>query len=184
MAVSIPTTVPSTFTAGETVKFNITDGNYPASGGTLGFFFVNAAGSFTQTASTANGNTFEIVISATDSSVDAGTYSYQGRYTATSDSAETVIRSGTTVVKPEFTDAAFDNRTTARQQLDLINVTISTLLAQTHVAMSIQGRSQQSLALAEAYATRDKLTAEVRGEEAAESIANGLGNPNVFRTRF
>lgn len=185
MAVTIPTVVPKTFTAGETVKFNITDPDYPASAGTLSFFWTNADDAFGDTTSTADGDTFNIVVTAALSgAITAGTYSYQGRYTSNVGSEETIIRAGTTVVNPEFTTAQFDNRTTAKKMLDAIDATILLLTAQTNVAMSIQGRSQQSQALSEAFATRDKLKAEVRAEQVAESIANGMGNPNVIRTRF
>ena len=185
MSTSIPTIEPASFTAGETVKFNITHSDYPASLGALSYYWVNASGAFTESTSTPNGDTFEVVITAAATrAVAAGSYSFQARYIETSSSEEKIISSGVTCVLAEFIDGAYDNRTWAKKALDAIEITIQALVEKTSVSMSVQGRSRADRDLAEAYTTRDKLKAEVRAEEAAKSVANGLGNPNVIRTRF
>ena len=185
MAPTIPTIEPQVFTVGETVKWSKTISGYPASEGTLAYFFVNAAGSFTETTSTPNGDTFDIVISATDSgSVTAGDYSGQARYTNTATSEETVVWSGSTEALPEFTDTAYDNRTTAQIALDSIETTYKALCARDWSSMSIRDRSTASAELSEIRAERDRLKREVAQEKAAENIANGLGNPNKVVVRF
>jgi len=185
MAKTIPTIEPQSFTAGETVKWNITQTDYPASLGTLGYFFVSASGSFTESTSTADGDTHQIVITAAASgAIGAGTYSWQARYTVTASGEEYIIGSGTTVVLPEFTDTAYDNRSTAKKALDAIEAVIVTLSAKTKSSMSIAGRSSASKDLMDALLERDKLKAEVASEIAAERIAAGLGSSQKLKARF
>lgn len=185
MAATIPTSVPAVFVKGDTVKFNITDSDYPASEGALGFFFVNADGSFTETTSTADGDTHNIVISATDSGlVTAGTFSYQGRYTHTATSEETTIREGTTTVKPEFTDTAYDNRSTVKTTLDALEATIQGKASGDQASMSIAGRSIARYSPEELLVWLDKYKRMYQDELAEEALAAGMANPRKVRIRF
>jgi len=185
MAPTIPTVVPDSFVAGDTVKFNITDSDYPASAGTLNFFFVNADGSFTETSTTADGDTHNIVISATDSgAITAGTFSYQGRYTNTATSEETTIRQGTTIVKPEFTDTAFDNRSQTKITLDALEATIAGKATGDQASMSIAGRSISRYSPEELLVWLDKYTKMYQSELTDEALAAGKANPRKVRMWF
>ncbi len=185
MSHPIPTTEPESFVVGDTVKFNITDSNFPASAGVLAYFFVNADGSFTETTSTADGDTHQIVISATDSDlVTAGTFSFQGRYTETATSEETTIREGTTEAKPGFTDTAFDNRSTIKKTLDALNATILGKASGDQASMSIAGRSIARYSPAELLEWQAKYEKWYRDELIDEGLAVGGANPRKIRTRF
>ncbi len=185
MAVTIPTVEPLVFTAGETVKWSKSFADYPASEGTLAYYFVNSTDNFQQSTSTADGDTFDLVITAADSgTIASGSYAWQARYTETATSEETVLVSGTVVVKPEFGVADYDYRSTAQTSLDAINVVIEGLAALDTDSLSIRDRSKVAKDLTSALVQRDKLKAEVRSELAVERIAANLGNPNVMRARF
>lgn len=81
----IPDVVPKLFAAGTTVKFHRSFGDYPASDGwTYIFFAVGATQNFQQPATiNPDGQSFDIVISATTSNVPAGRYTCGERLTNT-----------------------------------------------------------------------------------------------------
>lgn len=80
---------------------------------------------------------------------------------------------------------AFDGRSQAHQDLDAVDAAIRTLISGGVVQeYRIGNRSLKRYDLAELQVLRSRLIAEVKREQAADSIANGLGNPHSVFVRF
>lgn len=181
MAATIPTQEPTEFISGETVKWTKSLSDYPASTWTLTYDFVNASASFDATV-TASGDDYSVVIpeSAAPSS---GVYWWQAW--VESGSEKYVVDSGSVEVKPKLSaGTAQDVRSFARKALAEIEAALLLRVESGHLSMSIGGRSVSWESPGELYALRDKFRSEVRREDNAERIANGMGNPNKIRFRF
>ena len=185
MAATIPTTEPLQFTAGDSVKWTIAIPDYAASdGNVLSYSFVNSAGAFTESTSTADGDSHAIVITAADS-VDftAGVYTWQA-YITTSGSERYQVRAGTTLVKTNYATGAFDSRSHVKKVLDAIEEVIEGRASEDAAALSVAGRSITKMTLEELISARSKYMAQYQVELKAERISAGLGSGSTVRIRF
>ncbi len=179
------TAVPRSFTIGETVQWSLTKTDYPASAGALVVTFINASHKFAVTA-TADGDSHLCTISAaTSAGFTAGLYSWQAKYTATSDGAVTIIGTGTTEVVASFSAAStLDTRSHAKKVLEAIEAVIENRATEDHLSMSIAGRSIGKMSLAELIQARDLYRREYAEDRNAESLASDGINKRKIRTRY
>lgn len=140
--------------------------------------------------STADGDDFkfEIPSTTTEQFVD-GDWFYQAIANKSGNQKQT-IATGKFEVLPslEFsgsTPKPFDGRSDTRKTLDLINKAIDDVMRNGGVQeYKIGTRSAKKYELGELYILKTQYTAQLRLEEQAETMANGLGNPRAMFVRF
>ena len=83
------------------------------------------------------------------------------------------------------TPAAFDNRSQAQKDLDAVQAAMRAIISGGAVAeYTIGTRRLKKMEMADLVMLEGKLKAEVKREQAATMIANGLGNPHNLFVRF
>ena len=83
------------------------------------------------------------------------------------------------------TPGAFDGRSQAQKDLDAVQAAIRSIIAGGAVAeYSIGSRRLKKMEMVDLLALEGKLKAEVKREQAAQLMANGLGNPHNMFVRF
>jgi hypothetical protein len=184
MAAEIPTIEPTQFAAGDTVKWTKSLSDYPASGGwVLSYAFVNADGTFSESTSTADGDSHAVVITAADSAdFDAGTYNWQSYVTLSGERFK--VGAGTCVVLPNFAAGAVDGRSHVKRVLDAIQSVIQGRATEDADSLSLAGRSISKIPLTELVAFRDAYKREYAAEQKVERIAAGMGHAGKVRVRF
>jgi hypothetical protein len=137
-----------------------------------------------------NGTDWRTTLSSTTSaSMAAGTWYFSAIATALSDAAKLEIGRGSMRVSPSLaysdTAKAFDGRTQAQKDLEAVQQAIRTLLSGGSVKEYRIGQRQiKRYDLAELLQLEAKLKADVKREETAQLMANGLGNPRNMFVRF
>lgn len=131
---------------------------------------------------------FTIAAGTTDGFV-AGLWFWQAVATANVGGAVTTLGAGQLTVLAGLDyagqPAAFDGRTQAQKDLDAVQAAIRALVSGGVVReYSIGNRSLKKYELADLLALEGKLKAEVKREQAAQLMANGLGNPHNLYVRF
>lgn len=186
--------IPASFRAGDTVTWR-DDASADALGSAVTsgawtqtyFLRTNAAAGLT-VASTSNGAGWETTISATTSAaLAAGTWYWQRR--ATNGAAALTLGTGVLTIEAALSyqgnPAAFDGRSQARKDLEAVQAAIRGLISGGAVKRyTIGSRNLEKISLAELIELENKLKAEVAREEAAERMANGLGDPRNLFVRF
>jgi hypothetical protein len=188
-------TIPATFRAGDTVSWRddaTTDslGNAVGSSSwTLTTYLRSAtAGAGLTVVATAYGTGWQSTISSTNSSgLTAGEWTWGAR--ATNGAQALTIGSGSLTILAALNYAgapgALDGRSQARQDLDAVQSAIRALISGGAVKRyTIGSRQLERFSLAELIELENRLKAQVAREEAAERIANGLGDPRNLFVRF
>lgn len=174
------TAPPTIFRAGDTLAFERTLADYPASDGwVLDYTVIGSAGLYSFT-STADGDAHDIeVVAATTATWAAGRY--QLIEVATLGAARHTIGATPLQILPDLAAAvaATDIRTHARKVLDAIEAWLESR-APVSGSFSIAGRQVQHYPINELLALRDRYRAEVQREERA---AAGLAPARIL-TRF
>lgn len=148
----------------------------------------NAAGEGASVIGTAYGAGWELLIpAATSVGFDAGTWYWQAIASKTGQTF--TLGSGQLIVDPALsfpsTPGAYDGRTQAKKDLDAVQLAIRTLLNGGSVQeYTIGQRKLKRYDLSELLQLEAKLKADVKREEAAQLMANGLGNPRNMFVRF
>ena len=185
MTAAIPTTEPTSFTAGDTVSWTKSLDDYLASASwVLAYAFINSAAKFTVTAS-ASGDVHLAAISAsTSAAIAPGTYTWHA--TVTKAAERFTVGTGTAIVEPNLAAVSlYDTRTAARKALDAADIALATYGAKAYLqAYEINGRSQRFQDPGAFMAWRDRLKAEVRREDNAAAIAGGRRPRNQILARF
>lgn len=187
MAQTVPTREPAEIVAGDTVTWQKSLADYPASAGwVLNYRLINAAGKIDIEAA-ASGDDFLITVpAATSAAYAAGTYSWQAFVDGVA-SQRFTVGGGTLVVKPDLAAQAvgYDTRSTAKKTLDLID---AAMLAHGASAWTqeyeIAGRRMKFKSVGDFLALRDRLKREVANETRAERLAAGLGGKSKIYVRF
>ena len=130
------------------------------------------------------------ITSATSSGFTAGDWFYQavadksGEEKQTISSGQIEVLAG--LVYTGTTPAPYDGRTPTRKDLDTVQSAIRTLIGTGGAVQEykIGTRSAKKYDLSELRALETQLLARLHREEAAEKIANGLGNPHAVHVRF
>jgi hypothetical protein len=190
--VAIP--IPAQIRAGDTVKWRADAsqdnlGNAVDSGSWTLTYYIrsNTAGEGVTVVGSAYGTGWEFTLSSTNSAtLDAGDYYWQA--IATYGSEQLTLGAGQLEVLAALdysgTPAAYDGRTQAQQDLDAVQAAIRTLISNGAKQYSIGGRSFTKLDLPDLMQRESTLKAEVKREQKAALIANGLGNPHNLFVRF
>ena len=182
----IPTTEPQDAFAGDTWAWTRTLSDYPAPTWTLKYRFKNESGGFEITATASGADHAVSVAAATTAAYTSGNYSWVAWVEGGSSEKYTVDQ-GTFTVLPDFrataAGTALDTRSHARKTLANIEAAIEALNLGVK-SYTINNRAMTKRDLPELIQMRDTYKAEVAREEAAEKIANGLGNPKRFYVRW
>ena len=187
--------IPSTIRAGDTIQWrdDATTDNLgtpiDSSTWTLTYWLrFNATNEAASVIGTAYGSGWAFTIpAATSAAFDAGTWYWQA--IASKVGGVVTLGSGSSTVEPSLsyvgTAPAFDGRTQAQKDLEAVQLAIRTLLSGGSVKeYRIGQRSIKRYDLAELIQLEAKLKADVKREEAAQLMANGLGNPRNMFVRF
>jgi hypothetical protein len=175
-----PQLEPDSLRAGDTWLWTVPGDAYPSPGWVMTYQFKSPAAGFSFSGAAIAPDHAISVPSSTTATFPAGTYQWV-RY-ATSGGARITIDQGELVVLPDFSVAgALDARTTAEKILAAIE---QLLLGFTDVQEYVIGdRSVKRMTRLELLKARDQLKSEVANEEAADSVARGLGNPRRLFVR-
>ena len=187
--------IPATIRAGDTVTWRddaAADGlgNAVTSGSWSQSYFLRSAtaGAGLTVASTSYGSGWETTISATSSAaLAAGSWYWQARATSGANALTLGSGSLTILAALNYTGApgAFDGRSQARQDLDAVQAAIRSMISGGAVKRyTIGSRQLEKISLAELIELENRLKAEVAKEEAAQRMANGLGDPRNLFVRF
>ena len=187
--------IPTEIRAGDTVKWRddpTTDvfGNEVKSDNwTLKYFLrTNTASEGHVSTGSVYQNGWQFTISATDSAAfDAGDWYWQA--IATFGSETLTLGYGSLQVEAALsytgTPGAFDGRTQVKKDLEAVQTAIRTLISGGAVQeYKIGNRNLKRYDLPDLIQLEGRLKAEVKREEQAELIANGLGNPRNMFVRF
>lgn len=187
--------IPAQITAGDTVKWrdgatkdnlgNIVD----SSSWTLTYYLrTNTASEGATAVAVAYGAGWETTLSATATAAfDAGHWFWQA--IATKGSEKLTLGAGQLDVVAALsysgTPGAFDGRTQAHKDLDAVDAAIRAIVSGGVVQeYTIGNRRLKKYDLAELQVLRSRLIAEVKREQAASAMAQGLGNPHNLFVRF
>lgn len=187
--------IPSEIRAGDTIQWRDVEGvdnlgNAVSSAAyTLTYYLrFNAASEGATVVGTAYGTGWEFTVAAaTSAGFDAGTWFWQAVATKTGSTITlgsgqlTVLRS----LSYSGTPGAVDGRSQAQQDLDAVQAAIRALVSGGVVReYTIGSRSLKKYELADLLQLEAKLKADVKREQMADLIANGLGNPHNLFVRF
>lgn len=137
---------------------------------------------------TAYGTGWQFTIAqGTTAGFDAGQWYWQAE--ATKSGEHVTLGSGQLEVLASLSyagqPAAFDGRSQAQKDLDAVQAAIRSIIAGGAVAeYTIGSRRLKKMEMADLLALEGKLKAEVKREQAAQLMANGLGNPHNLFVRF
>lgn len=187
--------IPSEIRAGDTIQWRDVEGvdnlgNAIDSGAwSLTYYLrTNTASEGATVVGTAYGTGWEFTIAAgTSSGFDAGQWYWQAL--ATSGTSKVTLGSGQLTVLATLsyaaTPGAFDGRTQAQKDLDAVQAAIRAIVAGgVAKEYTIGNRNLKKYDMADLLQLEAKLKAEVKREQMADLIANGLGNPHNLFVRF
>ena len=183
MAAEIPTTEPQTIRAGDTVTWEKTLADYPASEFTLSYRLINGA-NFIDIPTIADGSSHlvEIAASTSDDYV-AGQYTWFSFVTKGLE--RFTLAKGVMTILPDPATAT-DFRTDAKIILDSLTAAYKSYVeSKGHVqSYSIAGRAMTFKSAEEILKQISYWKTQVSAEEAADKIAQGLGTGRKILTRF
>ena len=174
-------------TAGDTLNFTTSGGDYPASSGwSLVYKLIpRTSGSVITITSTADGDDHLVQAGAsTTATWAAGTYSW-ACYASKSGERQT-LQTGVTQILPDpGVVTTLDTRSSARIALDAMDLLLQSYGSKAYLqSYEIAGRKQQFASPGDFMAFRSKLQAEVAREDNAARIAAGMSPRNQIAVRF
>jgi hypothetical protein len=126
------------------------------------------------------------ITAATSTGFDAGQWFYQ--LVATSGTQAVTLRTGSLEVLPALgytgTATAFDGRSQAQIDLEAVQAAIRAIISKGARQYTIGSRSFTAADLGQLMQRESQLKAIVAREQAADSIAKGLGDPRSLFVRF
>lgn len=176
--------LPQSFRAGDTLTWTISLSAYPASDGwSLTYTLINATRKVTIT-STASGSEHLLSVSAATSATYApGTYLWTAA--AINGTSCVTIANGSVDILPNLAAlATYDGRSQAKRMLDAIDALLEGRTAGVEMELEMNGRRIRYFTPDELRKWRIYWLAEVRREQAAERLANGLGGPQKVLVRI
>lgn len=187
--------IPATIRAGDTVKWrddagvdNLGNEISSASWALTYYLRTNTASEGATVVGAAYGTGWEFTVAAGSSAgFDAGDWYWQAIATSGGDKVTLGAGQLSVLAALEYsgTPGAFDGRSQVQRDLDAVQAAIRALVAGGAVQQySIGSRSLTKMRLQELMELESKLKAEVKREQMAELIANGLGNPHNLFVRF
>ena len=187
--------IPAQIRAGDTVKWRDdaaadTLGNAVTSGAwTLTYYLrTNTASEGATVVGVAYGQGWEFTIAAaTSAGFDAGQWYWQA--IATAGTEKLTLGAGQLEVLAALSYAgspgAFDGRSQAQKDLDAVQAAMRAIISGGAVQeYTIGSRRLKKMEMADLIQLESKLKAEVKREQAATMVANGLGSPHNLFVRF
>ena len=166
--------VPTSFVAGDTLRFTISVADYPAPTWDLTFYAESGAGSFSQ-ASVDDGTSHSFTIPAsTTAGIATGRYFWRIR--ATDGTIVETVADLEGWIEAHVNPAAPGNRdmrSQARKLLDAVQATLENRATDGQLAMSIAGRSISRIPLKELLEWEQQLKAQVAVEEGGVNVGIG-----------
>ena len=189
MAAEIPTTEPTKFRAGDTIKWTKTLADYSAADSWVLSYSVRGSTDFDDSDVTvsahSNGTDFSVVISKTfTATLTAGTYWWLARVTLSGEVF--TVDQGTFEITTDIAAAdggSFDGRSAVKVRLDAVQSAIDTLITNKLASYNLDGRTTTYYDLPSLMTERNRLKQEYASEVKAEKISNGL-KPGLIRVRF
>jgi len=184
MAYTVPTSEPAQVRAGDTIKWTIALGDYPASEGWVLSYALVKTGTQITFGSSASGDDHLVnVAPATSGAWAAGKYSFAARVSKAGDVH--TVRTGTIEILPSFAaqSSGYDARSHARKTLEALEAWIEgrdIAVAEYEIA----GRRMRTIPIADLIALRDKYRAEVQAEDNAARLNAGLQSRNKLQVRI
>ena len=184
-----PTTEPATVVAGDTITWQKSLTDYPATTWTLKYRLLNAAGKIDITA-TASGTDYLVSVSSTTSAAyTAGDYDYLAWVEKGSGptAERNTVATGRITVKPNLAALnTYDGRSPARKIYEgLLAAYQTAVTARAFVAeYEIAGRRMKFNGKADWLTELNYWKAQVAAEDRAEKIADGLGVGARVLVRF
>ena len=183
-----PTSEPSAIVAGDTITWQRSLADYPATAWTLKYRAVNA-GANIQITGTASGTDHLVNVAAgTSAAWAAGTYDITGWVENGGASERHTVYTGRIEIKPNLaTQTAYDARSTARKIHDALVAAYKTAVdnGQAFVGeYEIGGRRMKFDAKADWIKTMEYWKRQVAAEERAANIAAGRDARNRLLVRF
>jgi hypothetical protein len=187
--------IPAQIRAGDTIKWrddagvdNLGNEITSTSWALTYYLRTNTASEGATVVGSAYGTGWELtIVAATSAGFDAGQWYWQA--IATSGSEKVTLGAGQLEVLAALsysgTPGAVDGRTQLEQDLAAVQAAIRSLISGGAVQQySIGNRSLSRYSLSDLMALESKLKAEVKREQMAQLMANGLGNPHNLFVRF
>lgn len=183
VAAATPTTEPIALVAGDTLKFQISLADYPASDGwTLEYSIQNAANIETFSSSASGDDHLVTVAASATATWTPGTYRLSAR--AVKGAEKYTLRKGSIEVTADLS-AAVDQRSHAEIVLDAIEAMLEGKATKDQQSYSIAGRSITRLTPEELLTWRDTYRKEVKRQRRQEARERGEpATGNFVRTRF
>lgn len=183
-----PTREPQTLTVGDRWLWKRTDlgADYPPATYSLKYSLRrHNTGAEIEIIANESGSDYLVeVASATTATYTAGRYVWQAYINRTSDAERLLIGTGTLEVVANRDTAVTDPRTHARKALDAIEAVIENRATVDQQEYSIAGRSLKRTLVTDLLVLRDRYRAEVRAEERAEKIKQGMGGGGRILVRM
>jgi hypothetical protein len=185
----IPTTEPASVVAGDTITWQKTFSDYPATGWTLKYRLLNAAGKIDITAATSGTDYLISITAATSAVYAAGTYDYLAWVEkGTGPTAERVtVATGRITVSPNLAAlTTYDGRSDARKIYEaLLTAYKSAVTDRAFVAeYEIAGRRMKFNGKADWLTELNYWKAQIAAEDRAAAIADGMGTSARVLVRF
>lgn len=180
-----PTSEPTSFVVGDTLRFKLSLSDYKASDGWSVKYSLRANGlAEIEFTSSADGDDHLInVPPATTATWLAGIYQFQAYVTNGSD--RFTVRTGNITLQSNHDSTSSDPRSHARIMLDSIETVLESGAFREESSITFpDGRSIQYSSKEELLKMRNYYLAEVRQEEQAADVANGKGNKRRILVRF
>jgi hypothetical protein len=186
MTISIPSNEPAEIRIGDTWQWGREDlADFPAPTWTLTYYFRNATHYFDVVAAAAGSNHAVTVAKATTATRVAGAYSWIAVATSATERRE--VDRGSITLLPDFAAAAvLDSRTFARKLLDSVEAALLGRATAGEIDVIEKTLADRGLKRSEGtlIALRSQLVAEVKREENAEAMRNGLQSKTRLMVRF
>lgn len=133
----------------------------------------------------ASGTDYLVEVAASSTTnYEPGRYWWQAFITRTSDSERVTIGNGFFDVIADSDVSLTDPRSHAKKVLEAIEAVIETRATKDQESYTINGRTLSRTPIADLIVLRDKYRQEVNGEEAAQKMAKGQGNPRHIGVRL
>ncbi len=165
---------PKEITAGLNAEWEISGGDYPASGGwTLSYVLVKTGAQIVFDAAAA-GDDFQVTLNAaTTSGYAAGIYKYKAFASKGTDKYP--VESGTIEILPDFItqSSGYDSRSHVKRVLDAIEATIEGSASSAQKSMSLNGVNLDQYELPQLLELRSLYKSEYASEIKAEKLNRG-----------
>jgi hypothetical protein len=164
--------IPKKITAGESVSWSVTLGDYPASSGWVVTYTLVKSDARIQIVSTASGDAHLVEIPfATTAAYDAGKYHYQ---THVSNGVERYqVGEGVIEVLPDFAtqETGYDGRSHVKKVLDALEAVIENRASKTQMVQEVAGVQIQHMTTDQIIKLRDQYYSKYMRECAASGRA-------------